>query len=179
MEGAPSAASHTKYLPAYRRGPGGGPGEGISSRPLEPRFPARWAPARGCGQSFWGAGGTPRCSSVGACCSRPRRAEQGLQVQGPQGESGRRNPEPGCRWWSRGGPHLRHRDSGCSRWSPGPEHSQLMANDVRPWALSRLPVASQESPNDRFAALSAPLERVMASALAKRNSPPPACAEQE
>lgn len=54
-----------------------------------------------------------------------------------------------------------------------------MANDVRPWALSRLPVASQKSPNDRFAALFAPLERVLASALAKRNSPPPACAEQE
>lgn len=68
-----------------------------------------------------------------------------------------RNPEPGCRWWSRGGRHLRHRDSGCSRWNRGPEHSQLMANDVRPWALSRLPVASQESPNDRFAALSVPL----------------------
>lgn len=77
---------------------------------------------------------------------------------------------PGCRWWSRGGRQFRHRDCGCSRWSPGPEHSQLMANDVRPWALSRLPVAPRESPEDRRAAPSA-LQNERFSLISRREIP--------
>ena len=74
----------------------------------------------------------------------------GAGAPGPQGKCGRRSPGLCCRWRSRGGRHVRHRDCGSSRWSPGPEHSQLMANDVRPWARSRLPAASCESPEDRL-----------------------------
>lgn len=61
-----------------------------------------------------GAPGGPRRNTVGAWCLRPRWAEQGLRAPGSPGERGGRSPEPGWKWRSRGGLHLRHRDCGCS-----------------------------------------------------------------
>nr|XP_025849252.1 lysine-specific demethylase 6B-like [Vulpes vulpes] len=70
-------------------------------------------------------------------------------------------------------------DCGCSQRGPGPEHSQLMANDVRPRALSRLPVASRASPGDRLAAPAALRNQRFPPALPRRSSPLSACPEQE
>lgn len=49
-----------------------------------------------------------------------------------------------------------------------------MANDVRPWALSLLPMASPESPKDRLP-IPSDDEGTMSPAFPKRNSPPFTC----
>lgn len=139
----PRSASHAEFLPAYRRGGVRGCGEGISSRPMKPGFPPAELRLRAVADTALGGarGRARRHPGARGVCARA----------GPTTGPGSRSPEPGCRWRSHRGLHLRHWDCGCRGWNPGPEHGQLMANDVRPRALSRLSVAPPESPRDCLA----------------------------